>query len=79
LKKERIVNLLRSFDRVILFDENDSAGRAILLAGPTLDAKFYQDAALGLAFLDSVAGATYHARAAQDTIVSDQIRHRSTP
>lgn len=63
--------------RLLHLHKDDSAGRAVLLARPTLDAHVDVDLALGLTFLDGAARAASHTRSAQDTFISDYVRHCS--
>jgi hypothetical protein len=63
--------------RLLQLYKDDSAGRAVLLARPTLDAHIDVDLALGLAFFDGAARAASHTRSAQDTFISDYVRHCS--
>jgi hypothetical protein len=63
--------------RLLHLHKDDGAGRAVLLTRPTLDAHIDVDLALGLTFLDGAARAANHTRSAQDTFISDYVRHCS--
>jgi hypothetical protein len=62
---------LASGRRFVRLYPDDGAGRAVLLAGPALDADLYMDVAFGVAFLDGVTGTSRHTGPTQDAFIGD--------